>query len=151
MKHLKPLYIKGHINGSPVARMLVDGGTMANLMPYLVFKKLGLHDDELMNTNMVLNGFVGKEKTKAKGSMFVELTVGSKTLATTFFVAEVQGNYNVILGHDWVHANQCVASTMHQLLIECVDDEGEVVHADNLACVASPMCRWIGNIPMLLV
>ena len=26
VKHLKPLYLKGHINGLPVARMLVDGG-----------------------------------------------------------------------------------------------------------------------------
>ena len=90
----------------------------------------------LHKTNMVLNGFEGKEKTEAKGVMYVELTVGSKTLATAFFVAEVQGNYNVILGRDWVHANQCVPSTMHQFLIQWVDDEVEVIHADNSACVA---------------
>ena len=93
VKHLKPLYLKGHINGSPVARMLVDGTAVVNLMPYSVFKKLGLPDEELIKTNMVLNGFEGKEKTEAKGVMYVELTVGSKTLATAFFVAEVQGNY----------------------------------------------------------
>ena len=39
VKHLKPLYLKGHINGLPVARMLVDGGVVVNLMPYSVFKK----------------------------------------------------------------------------------------------------------------
>ena len=33
VKHLKPLYLKGHINGSPVARMLVDGGAVVNLIP----------------------------------------------------------------------------------------------------------------------
>ena len=60
VKHLKPLYHKGHINGSPVARMLVDGGAVVNLMPYSVFKKLGLDDDALMRTNMVLNGFEGR-------------------------------------------------------------------------------------------
>ena len=105
-------------------------------MPYSVFKKLKLNEDDLMKTNMVLNGFEGKEKTKAKGVMSVELTVGSKTLATAFFVVEVQGNYNVILGHDWLHANQCVPSTLHQFLIQWVDDEVEVIHADNSACVA---------------
>ena len=57
-------------------------------------------------------------------------------MATASFVAEVQRNYNVILGRDWVHANQCVPSTMHQFLIQWVDDEVDVVHADNLACVA---------------
>jgi hypothetical protein len=61
--HLKPLFLKGHINGSPVARMLVDGGAVVNLMPYSVFKKLGLRDEELIKTNMVLNGFEGKKKT----------------------------------------------------------------------------------------
>ena len=39
--HLKPLFLKGHINGSPVARMLVDGGAVVNLMPYSVFKNWG--------------------------------------------------------------------------------------------------------------
>ena len=136
VNHLKPLFIKGHIDGSPVARMLVDGGAVVNLMSYSVFKKLGLDEEKLMKTNMVLNGFKGKERTEAKGVMSVELTVGSKTLATAFFVAEVQGNYNVILGRDWLHANQCVPSTLHQFLIQWVEDEVEVVHADNSACVA---------------
>ena len=116
--------------------MLVDDGTVVNLMPYLVFKKLGLDEDDLMKTNMVLNGFEGKEKTEAKGVTSVELTVGNKTLATTFFFAKVQGNYNAILGHDWLHANQCVPSTLHQFLIQWVDDELEVVHEDNSARVA---------------
>jgi hypothetical protein len=38
--HLKALYMKGHINGKPISRMLVDGGAMVNLMPYSLFKKL---------------------------------------------------------------------------------------------------------------
>src|SRR3954468_21613880 len=63
--HLRPLFLEGHINGSPISRMLVDGGAVVNLMPYLVFKKLGLNDAELIKTNIVLNGFEGKEKTKA--------------------------------------------------------------------------------------
>ena len=44
-----------------------------------------------MTTNMVLNGFEGKERTEAKGVMCMELTMGSKTLATTFFIVEGQG------------------------------------------------------------
>jgi hypothetical protein len=52
---LKPLYIRGHIDGKPVSRMLVDGGTVVNLMSYIIFKKLGREDDELMKTNLTLN------------------------------------------------------------------------------------------------
>jgi hypothetical protein len=54
---------------------------------------------------------------EAWGVISMELTVGSKLLATAFFVIEVQGNYSVILGHDWIHANRCIPSTLHQFLI----------------------------------
>jgi hypothetical protein len=33
-------HLKGHINGKPTSRMLVDGGAIVNLMPYSLFKNL---------------------------------------------------------------------------------------------------------------
>jgi hypothetical protein len=30
--HLKPLYIRGHLEGTPISQMLVDEGTIINLM-----------------------------------------------------------------------------------------------------------------------
>jgi hypothetical protein len=60
----------------------------------------------------------------------MELTIGSKTLATMFFVIELQRNYSVFLGRGWIHANYCVPSTLHQFLIQWIDNEIEVVHAD---------------------
>jgi hypothetical protein len=128
--NLKALYMKGHINGKPISRMLVDGGAIVNLMSYSLFKKLGGSDDELIKTNMTVNGVGGGEPMGAKGIISMELTVGSKTLATTFFVAETQGNSCLILGRDCIHANQCVPSTLHHFLIQWVGVEVEVVHGD---------------------
>jgi hypothetical protein len=54
---------------------------------------------------------------EARGVISMELTIGSKSLATMFFVIELQGNYSVILGHDWIHVNHYVPSTLHQFLI----------------------------------
>jgi hypothetical protein len=133
--HLKLLYIRGHLNGIPVARMLVDGGATVNVMPYFTFKKLGKTDAELIKMSMTLTGIGGDGPISPKGVTFVKLTMGSKTIPTAFFIAEVQGNYNVILGHDWIRANRCVPSTLHQFLIQWVDDEVEIVHADVSACV----------------
>jgi hypothetical protein len=48
---------------------------------------------------------------KARGVVSMELTIGSKSLATAFFVVEVQGNYSVILSRDWIHTNRCIPST----------------------------------------
>ena len=52
--HLKALYMRGHINGRPISRMLVDGGAIVNLMPYSLYKKLGRLDEELIKTNMTV-------------------------------------------------------------------------------------------------
>jgi hypothetical protein len=135
--HLKSLYIRGHLNGTPVARMLVDGGVAVNMMPYATFKKLGKTDAELIKMNMMLMSIGGDGPISPKGVTSLELTVGSKMIPTALFVAEVQGNYNTILGHGWIQANHCVPSTLHQFLIQWVDEDVEIVHADVSACAAT--------------
>jgi hypothetical protein len=104
----------------------------------------GVTDEELIKTNMTVSGVGGGKPMGAKGVIPMELTIGSMTLATTFFVAETQGNFSLILGCDWIHANKCVPSTLHQMLIQWVDDEAEVVHGDNSACVAVADSHSIG-------
>jgi hypothetical protein len=44
--------------------------------------------------------------------------MGRKTIPNAFFIAEVQGNYNTVLGRDWIDANYWVPSTLHQFLIQ---------------------------------
>jgi hypothetical protein len=48
----------------------------------------------------------------------------------------VQGNYSIILGHGWIHANHCFPSTLYQFLIQWIDNEIEVVHAAMSAYIA---------------
>jgi hypothetical protein len=60
------LYVWGHIDEKPISRMLVDGGTAVNLMPYSIFTKLGRKDDELVKTNLMLNGMGGGGATRWK-------------------------------------------------------------------------------------
>jgi hypothetical protein len=75
-QHLKPLYIWGHIEGRSISRMLINGGAAVNLMSYSIFKKLGKEEDELVKTNLMLNG-VGGNPMEAWGVISMELTVGS--------------------------------------------------------------------------
>lgn len=35
-RHLRPLYVKEHVDGRPMTKMLVDGGAVVNIMPYIV-------------------------------------------------------------------------------------------------------------------
>jgi hypothetical protein len=85
---------------------------------------------------MTLSGVGTDSSIKAKGVMSVELTIGTKTLAAAFFVADVEGNYSLILGRDWINANQCVPSMLHQMLLQWVGDDVEQVYADASACIA---------------
>jgi hypothetical protein len=135
IQHLKLLYIRGHIDGKLFSRMLVDGGAAINLMSYSVFKKLGREDGEFVKTNLTLNGMVSNPM-EAWDVIFMELTVGSKSLATAFFIIEVQGNYSIILGRNWIHVNRSIPSTLHQLLIQWINDEIEAVHVNALAYIA---------------
>jgi hypothetical protein len=113
-------------------------------MPYSLYKKLGGKDEELIQMNMTVSGVGGGDPIGAKGLASMELTVGSKTLATAFFISEVQGNFSLILGCDWIHANQCVPSTLHQFLIQWIGDEVEVVHGDTSSFVATTDSNSIG-------
>jgi hypothetical protein len=124
INHLKPLFVRGHIDGIPIAKMLVDGGVAINLMPYSLYRKLGKQDDELVKTNMTLSGVGNDSSIKARGVTSVELTIRTKTLAAAFFVADVEGNYSLILGRDWIHSNH-IPSTLHQMLIQWVGDDVE--------------------------
>jgi hypothetical protein len=136
VNHLKPLFVCGHIDGISIAKMLVDGGAVVNLMPYSLYRKLGKQDDELVKTNITLSGVGTYSSIKARGVTSVELTIRTKTLDVAFFVADVEGNYSLILDRDWIHANQCIPSTSHQMLIQWVGDDIEQVHADVSACIA---------------
>ena len=65
------------------------------------------------------------------------MTIESKTLLTTFFVIDGKGSYSLLLGRDWIHANCCVPSTMHQCLIQWHGDDVELVHADDSVSIAT--------------
>jgi len=101
-----------------------------------MYQKLGKGDQDLTKTDMMLKDFEGNV-SPAKGVVCVELTIGSKTLPITFFVINGKGAYNLLLGRDWIHANCCIPSTMHQFLVQWVSDNIEVVPADSSYIIAS--------------
>jgi hypothetical protein len=61
-----------------------------NAMLVATFEKLGFKENELVRTNTSLSVFIG-DVIEAKGVMSVKLTIGSKTMATSFLVVGVKG------------------------------------------------------------
>jgi hypothetical protein len=110
--------------------MLVDTGAAVNIMPYSVLRQLGRSAGDLIKTNIMLSNFNG-QTLEAQRVHSVDLTIGNKTVPTSFFIVNSKSTYNILLGRDWIHANCCIPSTMHQCLIKWDEDEVEVVHADD--------------------
>ena len=135
-QHLKALFIKGRVDAQPISKILINGGVAINIMPYAVYRKLGKGDQDLTKTDMMLKDFEANV-SPVKGAICVELTIGSKTLPTTFFVIREKGAYNLLLGRDWIHANYCIPSTMHQCLVQQVRDKIEIITRDSSYVITS--------------
>jgi hypothetical protein len=112
-QHLKLLYVWGHIDGKLISKMLIDGGTAVNLMPYSVFKKLGRENDELVKTSLMLNGVGGATRWKP----------------------EVSSPWTTLWG-----ASRLLPCSL-SLRCKWIDNKIEVVHADASAYIALPTPR----------
>jgi hypothetical protein len=95
-----------------------------------VLRRLGRSTEDLIKTNATLNDFNG-QALEAQGVLNVDLNVVSKPILTSFFIIISKSMYTVLLGRDWIHANCCIPSMMHQCLIQWNGDEVEVVQADD--------------------
>jgi hypothetical protein len=95
-QHLKPLYIKAHMNGRTVNKVLVDNGVAVNILPYKMLSKLAKIDEDLTLSDMAVNGFTG-EPTLTKGIIPIQIKVGSKVNTTAFFVVNTKSAYNALL------------------------------------------------------
>jgi hypothetical protein len=102
--HMKPLFIREHLDGTPIGHMLIDGGASVNILLLSLFKKLSHVEGDLKRTNLNLSSFAG-DPTEAKVIIYEEVTVGSKTVPMVFFMVDVKGRYNVLHGRDRIHTN----------------------------------------------
>jgi hypothetical protein len=58
-RHMRPLHLRGYVNGKPLTKMFVDGGAAVNMMPYTTFRKLGMGPGDLTPTSIILNDLAG--------------------------------------------------------------------------------------------
>jgi hypothetical protein len=75
-RHMRPLYLRGYVSGKPLTKMFVDGGAAVNVMPYTMFRKLGMGPGDLTPTSIVLNDFAGNP-SDTKSCVHVDLMIDS--------------------------------------------------------------------------
>ena len=102
-RHIEPLYVRAHLNGRPVSKVLIDNGSTINVMPLRMLRDLGRSINDLIETKVVVFAFIG-EVSKPLG-LPIDITIGIKTALSIFFVIDSTANCIIFLGRDQIHAN----------------------------------------------
>ena len=98
-KHIRSLYVRAHFNGKPVSKVLVDNGSVVNVMPLRMLRALGKSIGDLIETEVYVSVFT-REISKTLGLLPIDITMGSKTSLSSFFVINSIANYNALLRRD---------------------------------------------------
>ena len=99
MMHIKPLYVRAHLNDRSVSKVLIDNGSTVNVMSLRMLRASGRCISDLIETEVAVFAFIG-EVSKTLGILPIDITIGSKTALSTFFVINSTENYNIMLGRD---------------------------------------------------
>nr|CAD1836413.1 unnamed protein product [Ananas comosus var. bracteatus] len=114
-KHNRPLYVQGHVKGVALKRILVDPGSVVNILPLQTLRVLGHSVDDLEPENVVISGF-NKSDEHTLGSIQLMLSLQELKTLVRFYVIDADTSYTMLLGRPWIHEFQIVPSTLHQCL-----------------------------------
>ena len=111
--HDDALVIDLRIGGYDVKRVMVDQGSVAEIMYPNLFKGLNLRTEDLTPYNSPLLSFEGKVIIP-KGQIRLPVQTGSEMVEVDFIVVDAYSPYTAIVARPWLHTLGAVSSTLHQ-------------------------------------
>ena len=111
--HDDALVITLRIGGYDVKRVMVDQGSVAEIMYPDLYKGLGLKPEDLTTYSLPLVSFEGK-MVVPKGHIRLPVQVGTDVVEVDFIVVDAFSPYTAIMGRPWLHSLGAVSSTLHQ-------------------------------------
>ena len=111
--HDDALVVTLRIGGYDVKRVMVDQGSVAEIMYPDLFKGLGLKYEDLRSYSSPLVSFEGK-MVVPKGQIRLPVQTGTDVVEVDFIVVEAFSPYTTIMGRPWLHSLDAVSSTLHQ-------------------------------------
>ncbi|CAN6465326.1 unnamed protein product [Victoria cruziana] len=114
--HTSALHLQVAILGFSIAKVLVDGGALVNVFPLRTIPKLGVRREQLQPTAIDISRFDGHSQTPlGKITLPVTVILKDKDHLVEFHIIDVDTSYNMLLGRPWIHSQNAVASTLHQM------------------------------------
>ena len=83
MRHIKPLYVRAHLNCISISKVLIDNGSTINVMPLRMLRALGRSINDLIEKEVDVSAFT-REVSKTLGILLIDITIGSKTALSAF-------------------------------------------------------------------
>ena len=59
-RHINPLYVRAYLNGRSVSKVLIDNGSIVNVMPMRMLRALGRSVNDLIETKVVVSPLLEK-------------------------------------------------------------------------------------------
>ena len=111
--HDDALVITLRIGGYDVKKVMVDQGSVAEIMYPDLYKGLNLKAEDLMPYSSPLVSFEGKIII-LKGQVRLPVQIGSEVVEVDFIVVDAYSPYTAIVAKPWLHTLRAVSSTLHQ-------------------------------------
>ncbi|KAJ9544561.1 hypothetical protein OSB04_024268 [Centaurea solstitialis] len=112
-KHHDALVIQLTIGNCLTKRVLIDGGSSANVIFAETLKIMGIDRSNIVRRKTTLIGFNG-DATSTLGEIILPVFAKGINKQTKFNVIDCPSAYNAILGRPWIHDMKAVPSTYHQ-------------------------------------
>ena len=96
-------------------KVLVDLGSMTDLLQLLAFKKMKLSLGVVNSARRILSGF-NVATIVTLGDFVLLVKARSVTQQVLFSIIEDLGPYNAIMGQAWLHSMKAIPSTYHHAL-----------------------------------
>nr|CAN81923.1 hypothetical protein VITISV_016003 [Vitis vinifera] len=122
--HRDALILSLEIGDFDVRRILVDPGSLADLVQASVVGHMGHSLAGLENPGRILSGFNGSSTTSL-GDIILPVQAGPVTLNVQFSVVQELSPFNIILGRTWLHYMKAIPSTYHQM-VSFLTNEGQI-------------------------
>ena len=106
------LMITLRIGGYDVKKVMVDQGSVAEIMYPNLYKGLNLKAEDLMPYSSPLVSFEGKIIIP-KGQVRLPVQTGSEVVEVDFIVVDAYSPYTAIVARPWLHTLGAVSSTLH--------------------------------------
>ena len=106
------LMVTLRIGGYNVKRVMIDQGSVADIMYPDLYRGLNLKLENLTAYSSLLVSFEGK-MVVPKGQIRLPVQTGIDVVEVDFIVVDVFSPYTTIMGRLWLHTLGVVSSTLH--------------------------------------